>query len=826
MIDFRKGNDLPIRWRFFYPKADGETERRPYDLTGKDVKVVISNKWNYRYYPHITVNGNAVYFTFPGKDQRQCVVHSVTLIENDGRPNMHTIDKITPFRLVPMQEVIESGRIEGAVSTLEIEPLELESEMTEAAPSHPYISLERLRHYLYRVTFDSLPEDNGGNSPIQGACSSYVAAGKLYRNFDWNFDNAATFIVRTRDFEGLSTISGLNDGEMADGLIAQLPYRVVDGQNNSGIMVSTHVLYNDWQWTGCGGKSINLTRLPFLVLTKVKSMASIATDLADVLGNLYAPQGLADLEYLLQILVTDGTTTYVLMPPTSEGESYVLQDATANPKLTNFRWVNRATVNRSDADLQARPTGIERWNAMPCEMEDLRFTKCYEAATRLSEFIGLRGTTKDSTDAELTDIYNDARTIYLDRERDGLTWQTMHSVVYGKKMEHLFIQENWDDDCVSAGSSSGASTYGELPDKPKINNVTLAGNKSLHDLGIASEEALEGKQDTISDLSEIREKANAGKAASDLLNGHSVQKNVPSDAKFTDTIYDDAALQGRVADIEEKIPSQASSSNQLADKDFVNSSIENIAAYYITKDASGNPFATKAELLAATVFYSGGAVRVPTRNDYLVVLADESKTIAETGENPTTRYIFDNGVWSYQYIVNRSGLTAAQWAAVNSGITSEKVAEIDDKVDKVPGKGLSTNDFSTEEKNKLAGLENYDDSSLAGRVSDIEGKEAAWDAKANKTPVASSIPAGGMLPNVFYALGTITEDPNVTLATPADPNIYNEYQLQFSIGATVPSTITFPLSVIFPSRQSWEANMTYEISIVNNRACVGSWSNS
>lgn len=100
------------------------------------------------------------------------------------------------------------------------------------------------------------------------------------------------------------------------------------------------------------------------------------------------------------------------------------------------------------------------------------------------------------------------------------------------------------------------------------------------------------------------------------------------------------------------------------------------------------------------------------------------------------------------------------------------------------------------------------------------------DAKAAKTPIASSIPAGGMLPNVFYALGTITEDPNVSLATPADPNIYNEYQLQFAIGATVPSTITFPASVVFPSTPSWEANKTYQISIVNNLALVGSWSNS
>ena len=141
-------------------------------------------------------------------------------------------------------------------------------------------------------------------------------------------------------------------------------------------------------------------------------------------------------------------------------------------------------------------------------------------------------------------------------------------------------------------------------------------------------------------------------------------------------------LQEELDGINEKIPAQASATNQLADKDFVNSSIENVAAYYITKDAAGNPFATKAELDAATVFYSGGQIRVPTRNDYTVVLHDESKEIEETGEQPTTRYLYYNG-WDYQYIVNNSGLTADQWKAVNSGATAEIIESVANKQDKL-----------------------------------------------------------------------------------------------------------------------------------------------
>ena len=323
---------------------------------------------------------------------------------------------------------------------------------------HPYLSLERLCPYLYKVTFDAIPQDNGNNAPVGGGCSSYVRNGKLYRNFDFKYDNAASFIVRTKDFEGMAMLTGLNDGQMDDALIAQLPYRMVDGRNNEGIMVSVHLLFNDWEYTGAGQKSIPMTRLPFEVLSRVKSMATIGTDLADVLGNLSVGEAMGD--YLLQVLVTDGTTTYAVIPPTSDNQSYELVNATSYPKMSNFRYVARAEVSRYDMDLQTRPTGIERFNAMPCPLEDLRFTLAYEEPDRLSEFIGIDGTTKDSSDAELEAIYELARAEYLVRQRDGVTWQTMHSVVYGEKMEALFIQEDWSRNLVSAGTA--AIIYGYL----------------------------------------------------------------------------------------------------------------------------------------------------------------------------------------------------------------------------------------------------------------------------------------------------------------------------------------------------------------------------
>ena len=134
--------------------------------------------------------------------------------------------------------------------------------------------------------------------------------------------------------------------------------------------------------------------------------------------------------------------------------------------------------------------------------------------------------------------------------------------------------------------------------------------------------------------------------------------------------------------IEVLIPSAASADNQLADKAYVNSSVNAMAAFYITSNADGDAFPTRAVLLSATTFYSGGQARVPTQNDYAIVLADESQPVGVDGKYPTTRYSYQggtypNGQWDFQYVVNNTSLTQAQVNAINSGITAQKIVEME-----------------------------------------------------------------------------------------------------------------------------------------------------
>ena len=84
------------------------------------------------------------------------------------------------------------------------------------------------------------------------------------------------------------------------------------------------------------------------------------------------------------------------------------------------------------------------------------------------------------------------------------------------------------------------------------------------------------------------------------------------------------------------------------------------------------------------------------------------------------------------------------WVYVNSKATGDITelkedvkqlqTDVKNKVDKVPGKDLSTNDYTTEEKTKLASLTNYSDSEvrelitvLTLKVNSLEDRVAALE---------------------------------------------------------------------------------------------------
>ena len=173
---------------------------------------------------------------------------------------------------------------------------------------------------------------------------------------------------------------------------------------------------------------------------------------------------------------------------------------------------------------------------------------------------------------------------------------------------------------------AGVTDYAQLKGKPAINGKELAsGNNTLDALGIQPK----GDYTTASQLASTLE---------DYATKVFVSNNYASKAA--------------VNTIQALIPATASATNQLADKDFVNSSIATATAEF------RGSFTSLDELKAT----SGNL------NDYAFYLHTDN-----IGNKVVDRYKWTTAGWLYEYTLNNSSFTAEQWAALNSAITATLV---------------------------------------------------------------------------------------------------------------------------------------------------------
>lgn len=163
----------------------------------------------------------------------------------------------------------------------------------------------------------------------------------------------------------------------------------------------------------------------------------------------------------------------------------------------------------------------------------------------------------------------------------------------------------------------------------------------------------------------------------------------------------DTALQNSINTINSKIPNQASSENQLADKNFVNSSIATNTANFL------GTYTTLQEI---------EAIPNPTNNDYAYWDTTDS-----AGNTVYKRYKYngEDDEWLYEYDLNNSSFTAEQWATINSGLTQASVDEdIQEAISQV-GSGIEV--YDTEEEME-EDLPNKQDGDLVGTLSSDEGE--------------------------------------------------------------------------------------------------------
>ena len=143
----------------------------------------------------------------------------------------------------------------------------------------------------------------------------------------------------------------------------------------------------------------------------------------------------------------------------------------------------------------------------------------------------------------------------------------------------------------------------------------------------------------------------------------------------------------RVGSIENKIPAQASANNQLADKAFVNSSIATATATYqgnlnlitdLNLTLADKDNYNDVEDAIENYFHILTLVNI-NENDYCYVSVPINTTTTTTYQR-VDRYKYDGSYWHYEYTLNNSGFTARQWAAINSGVTLEKIADMTEDI--------------------------------------------------------------------------------------------------------------------------------------------------
>ena len=291
--------------------------------------------------------------------------------------------------------------------------------------------------------------------------------------------------------------------------------------------------------------------------------------------------------------------------------------------------------------------------------------------------------------------------------------------------------------------------------------------------GIPKTDLANGVQTSLNKADSAYQKPSSGIPKTDLASGVQASLNKA-----------DSALQAAdLTPIEELIPEQASSSNKLADKAFVNSSVATNTANYISDN--GQPFQSLADLEA----YSGTL----TNNDYAFVVGTDA-----AGNTTYTRYKYNASTdqWAEEYVLNNSSFTADQWAAISSGITAllvQKLSSLPTEVVTYVAMTLTEAQKTQARTNIGAGTYSKPSSGipktdLASAVqTSLENADSAYQKPQGGIPATDL--ASGVIPTdmVKYSPQTLTESEQMQARK--NQGLYNESNENNVINCASDSTI-------------------------------------
>lgn len=279
-------------------------------------------------------------------------------------------------------------------------------------------------------------------------------------------------------------------------------------------------------------------------------------------------------------------------------------------------------------------------------------------------------------------------------------------------------------------------------------------------------------------------------------------------------------LSGEIENIQEVIPSQASSSNQLADKSFVNSTVQTSTANFRGNWANWASVPMNADEYPED--YLGETT--PSTNDYMVVQDATGYGVTYVG---TWRFKY-SGLWSTdgrngwhpEYQVNETPLTSAQLQALNSGITASKVSQYDNyesAIADIEG-DLSTKQEEITSSNKLSS-DLVDDTNKTNKFV-TSSEKTTWNNKQNALPTTTT--SGKVLKSTSTA-GTVEwgdAGSTVTVSSTGVSDGTNTYNASDKMSSTNPvGTGSFSMN-----RKSGTTIGTNSVAVGYNVTASGAYS--
>ena len=254
-----------------------------------------------------------------------------------------------------------------------------------------------------------------------------------------------------------------------------------------------------------------------------------------------------------------------------------------------------------------------------------------------------------------------------------------------------------------------SGSYTDLSNTPTIGNATLTIQKNSTTIDTFTANATSNKTIDISVPTKV----------SDLTNDSGFQTSADVSSAISTHNSSSSAHSSLFSAITDKIPAEATSTNKLADKAFVNSSISTNTAEF------KGTYNTLADLEAVTA----------DNNDYGFVVSTDS-----TGNTIYNRYKYNGTAWVFEYALNNSSFTATQWSAINSGATTTNIGQIATNTTNISNHVGNTSNPHNVTKAQV-GLGNVDNTSDANKPVST-ATQTALNAKANSADLATVATSG------------------------------------------------------------------------------------